>query len=504
MAKPIKYLLPVLLCAVVIPCAVNAQSSESIPLNKVREIADKILFMAEQDRIIFLKESVKQLKAIHQKEEKIKKHLDSVLLKQSEAFSSDLLGKVDEIETLINSPESILFKLPSGPYVARFDSLFSLFEFMENGNAKLPYLAEARAKLINLKKQIYFSGKLNEWLGNREEQWSRILTGRGSFIPNDIKKIFNEWQGEVNIFKQQFINWKEALYDSKRMEREVLALLNKLPAFKDFMSRNSELARLFGPVGGAGNTLAGQALPGLQSIQSISQELQFRFGSEMVQGGGLLQQQLQAGMDQLGQTQAPDISGIVQGINLPVESTSSLFGEARGGGVVSPAHKEATELKAKPFGKRFEFGWNLQSAMRLQDFPAVRDAGLSLGYKLNPRSVIGVGVAYKFGLGENWKNIEWTHEGVGLRSYLDWRLTEAGGKIFRGLWLTGGFEMNYWSRIARNVQWKELAWRPAGVIGLTKAIPGKRHNGKFQVLFNYLNINLPLGDRISIRWGKTF
>lgn len=486
-----------------IPCAVNGQSPESIPLNEVREIADKILFTAEQDRIIFLKESVKQLKAIHQKEEKIKKHLDSVLLKQSEPFSRDLQGKIDEIETLMNNPESILSKIPAGPYVARFDSLFSLFEFVENGNEKLPYLEEARAKLSNLKKQIYFSGKLNEWLGNREEQWSRILTGRGSFIPQDINRIFKEWQGEVNIFKQQFFNWKEALNDSKRMEREVLALLNKLPAFKDFMSRNSELARLFGPVGGVGNTPPGQGLPGLQSIQSISQELQLRFGTQMVQGGGLLQLQLQAGMDQLGQTQAPDISGIIPGINLPVEGTSSLIEEV-GGGVVSPAQKEATELKAKSFGKRFEFGWNLQSAIRLQNFPAVRDVGLSLGYKLNPRSVIGVGVAYKFGLGESWKNIEWTHEGLGLRSYLDWRLTDAGGKIFKGLWLTGGFEMNYWSRIARNVQWKELAWRSAGIIGLTKVIPGKKHNGKIQVLFNYLDINLPLEDRISIRWGKTF
>jgi hypothetical protein len=503
LAKPIKYLFPVLLCAVVISCAVKAQTPESIPLNEVRAIADKILITAEQDRIIFLKESVKQLKAIHQREEKIKKHLDSVLLKQSEAFSRDLQGKMDEIETLIHSPESILNKLPSGPYVARFDSLFSLFEFVENGNEKLPYLTEARAKLSNLKKQIYFSGKLNEWLANREVQWSKILIGRGSFIPENINKIFNEWRAEVNICKLQFFNWKEALQDSKKMEREVLALLNKLPAFRDFMSRNSELARLFGPVGGAGNAPAGQALPGLQSIQSISQELQLRFGSEMVQGGSLLQQQLQAGMDQLGQTQASDISGIIPGMNLPVESNSSLIGEA-GGGVVSPAQKEATELKAKPFGKRFEFGWNLQSAMRLQNFPAVRDMGLNLGYKLNPRSVIGVGVAYKFALGESWKNIEWTHEGVGLRSYLDWRLTEAGGRIFKGLWLTGGFEMNYWSRIAGNVQWKELAWRPAGIIGLTKAIPGKKQNGKFQVLFNYLDINLPLEDRISIRWGKTF
>lgn len=83
-------------------------------------------------------------------------------------------------------------------------------------------------------------------------------------------------------------------------------------------------------------------------------------------------------------------------------------------------------------------------------------------------------------------------------------MAKAGGKIFNGLWLTGGFEMNYWSRIAANAQWKYLAWRPAGLAGLTRTIQGKKHNTKIQILYNYLESNLPLEDRISIRWGRTF
>jgi hypothetical protein len=132
----------------------------------------------------------------------------------------------------------------------------------------------------------------------------------------------------------------------------------------------------------------------------------------------------------------------------------------------------------------------MQSAVRIQDFPAVRDIGLSLGYKLNPRSVVGVGVAYKFALGESWKDIEWTHEGVGLRSFLDWRISAAGSKLLKDFWITGGFEMNYWSRIAGNVQWKELAWEKSGLVGLTKIQETKHRKIKLQLLYPLVNNSL--------------
>jgi hypothetical protein len=52
---------------------------------------------------------------------------------------------------------------------------------------------------------------------------------------------------------------------------------------------------------------------------------------------------------------------------------------------------------------------------------AIADMGLSLGYKLNDKSIIGVGASYKMGYGSIQK-IRITHEGVGLRSFIDWKL----------------------------------------------------------------------------------
>jgi hypothetical protein len=127
--------------------------------------------------------------------------------------------------------------------------------------------------------------------------------------------------------------------------------------------------------------------------------------------------------------------------------------------------------------------------------------GLSLGYKMNPRSVIGVGIAYKFALGESWKDVEWTHEGVGLRSFLDWRISSAGSKLLQNFWITGGFEMNYWKRIANNATWKDLAWQQSGLIGLTKTIKLKKKEGKMQILYEFINPQqanaIPIYFRIS-------
>lgn len=468
-------------------------------MKSIRQLAEELVSSAEEHRYKLQKLSAKRLKSIQVRENEITRFLDPETKLKSEALAIDIERKIAELEAFSAYPDSLLSLLPAGPYIARFDSLFSLFEFAKLGGNELSIVDEAQQDIANLRRQVGYTGLLQQWLQDRQDKWLDLVRINNNIMPAELLGAWKEWQGELNVYKQQIAYWKETLKDSEKVEREVLSQLNRLPAFREFMNRNSELARLFGPVGGNANTSAGQPIPGLQTMQSLTQQLQSQFGSSMLQGGGVLVQQLQYGMDQLQQNQTTSVQGLLQEFELP-----SHFGRGAGGEVISPAEKEKSELKAIPLKQRFEMGWNLQSAMRIQNFPAIRDIGLSIGYKVNPRSLIGIGMAYKFALGESWKYIEWTHEGIGVRSFIDWRLTEAGGNLFKGFWLTGGFELNYWERIADNAQWRDLAWRPAGMIGLTKSIPGKRTNGKLQILFNYLENNLSLEDRITIRWGKTF
>jgi hypothetical protein len=55
--------------------------------------------------------------------------------------------------------------------------------------------------------------------------------------------------------------------------------------------------------------------------------------------------------------------------------------------------------KNKNFLQRLEYGANIQSQKATNFFPVTSDLGLSVGYKLNDKSIIGIGASYKIGLG---------------------------------------------------------------------------------------------------------
>src|SRR5262249_41202284 len=114
------------------------------------------------------------------------------------------------------------------------------------------------------------------------------------------------------------------------------------------------------------------------------------------------------------------------------------------------------QQRVKSFWSRWELGANLQSTRSNAWLPSAIQIGLSAGYKLNDRSVIGGGMAGSVGWGKNIKHIAISYEGVGARSYLDWKLKGS-------LWLSAGYEMNYRSSFTRIEQLNRLnAWQQSG------------------------------------------
>ena len=116
--------------------------------------------------------------------------------------------------------------------------------------------------------------------------------------------------------------------------------------------------------------------------------------------------------------------------------------------------------KTKKFFDRIEYGMNIQSQRARYYFPAMSDIAITAGYKLNDKSVIGLGISYKVGLGRGWDKMKITHEGVGLRSYAD---IKAKGSF----WLTAGYEMNYLQSFNKIENLKSLsAWRRSALAGV--------------------------------------
>jgi hypothetical protein len=398
-------------------------------------------------------------------------------------------------ECRMASPDSLLAATGLGPYLSRIDSLTGALHFLKTKAGGTPeQIIKMLEPLKALKARMGLMQEYSEWLNERKNSWQALL-GLNGFSNDLMPPAFRQLAAEAANYKAQWMAWKETLNDPAKLEAEALKWLQKLPAFKEFMSRNGELARLFAPPGGTGGANTSQALAGLQTRQGLMQTLQSRFGS-LQQANQAFNQQLQAGMSQLSQAQQ-------QLTNLGSQLVSGSIGNSN----LTPYQQESADLKTKSFGRRLEFGWNLQTGVRVQNFPSVNDLGLSLGYKVNPKSVIGIGVAYKFALGSIQK-IQFTHEGIGLRSFADLRISSPKAKMFSNIWLSGGFEMNYWQRFDNlppiGARSAPQAWQRSGLIGMTKKMKMGKREGKMQVLWDFLNPQPSGSMPFQIRWGTSF
>jgi len=157
------------------------------------------------------------------------------------------------------------------------------------------------------------------------------------------------------------------------------------------------------------------------------------------------------------------------------------------------------EQKTKPFLKRMEYGANIQSQKARSYFPVTSDIGISMGYKLNDKSIIGVGASYKMGWGQNIKHINITSQGAGARSFLD-------VKLKKSIWFSGGFEMNYRTNITSIDQLKDAsAWQQSGLVGLSKKFNVKTKffkNTNLKLLWDFLSYRqVPRTQPIVFRVG---
>ncbi|MBV4359036.1 hypothetical protein [Pinibacter aurantiacus] len=142
-------------------------------------------------------------------------------------------------------------------------------------------------------------------------------------------------------------------------------------------------------------------------------------------------------------------------------------------------------------------GFNIQSAGATTFLPAATDIAATLGYKLNDKSVIGVGLSYKMGWGAPVKDIHISHEGFGLRSYLDY-------KIKGGWWASGGVEMNYMQsfKSLRELHDNVTVWQHSALLGVTKKIAVGKYTNNVQLLYDFLwRQQVPNGQPVKFRVG---
>jgi hypothetical protein len=165
--------------------------------------------------------------------------------------------------------------------------------------------------------------------------------------------------------------------------------------------------------------------------------------------------------------------------------------------------------KTKSFWQRWELGTNLQNQRSNSLLPITSDIGLSAGYKLNDKSIIGIGGSFKLGWGKNIQNIKLSGQGASLRSFIDWKIPSPFGGAGGGFWVSGGYEMNYQSEFGNIAALQQYSsWQQSGLIGLSKTVSLSSKffkKTKVQLLWDFLSYDVqPRRQPIVFRLGYSF
>ncbi|MBS1653496.1 MAG: hypothetical protein JSU05_01525 [Bacteroidetes bacterium] len=397
----------------------------------------------------------KAVQQLSKREKKIRRKLmkiDSVKAKQ---IFGDANHRYEQLKEKLQHPGKFT------RYIPYLDTLSTSFKFLQQNTGAAntgKELNNAAGKIKELESNLQRAEDVKQFLKERRDYLRQQLDGLG------FTKQLKQLNKQVYYYHAQLNEYKSLLKDKKKLEKKAIDLLSQAKPFQDFMRRNSMLASLFRLPGGDPGTQSN--LAGLQTRAQVNSMIQQQVASGGPNAQAMMQQNLQQAQSQLQQ----------------LKNKLTQFGASSSEDEI-PDFKPNTQ-KTKSFLQRLELGSNFQTQKSNLYLPVTSDIGLSVGYKLNDKSVIGIGASYKLGWGQGWNNMHISSEGVGLRSYIDWKLK---GSFF----VSGGYEQNYRTSFTSVQQLKDYsAWQQSGLIGLSKIVDIKSKlfkKARLQLLFDFLS-----------------
>lgn len=326
------------------------------------------------------KKSIKYLEKLQKQEDRINSKLssvDSLAAKANEAVTKKYESFIQEFK----QKKDKLGKVNLNEYNSYIDTLSTSLSFLKKlgseGKAALPL-----EKLNQLKDKFNQTAKVNEFINERKQQIQQLLS-KYTKLPGSVTRQFDKMRKTAYYYKVQINEYKNMLRDPKKIEETAIKVLNKIPAFQKFMKENSAIAGLFRIPADYGTA---QSLSGFQTRAQVQQLITNRMGGGP-NVGRLFGQQIQAAQGKLDKFK---------------EKLNALKG---GSGDIEMPDFKPNNQKSKPFLQRLEYGSNIQTTRGNYFFPTTTDIGLSVGYKLNNKSTIGIGVSYKSGWGKDIQHI---------------------------------------------------------------------------------------------------
>jgi hypothetical protein len=423
------------------------------------------------------KRSGKALAQLQKQEQKIQRKLARIDSLKANKLLGDAKQHYGQLEQRLKKAGSLQQYIPS------IDTLSTSLKFFQNNPALLAKVKDGQVKLKESLSKV--NGLKDQF--SRAEEIKKFLKERRQYLKEQLSQMrfakeLKNLNKQVYYYNQQLSDYKELLNDHKKIERKAIELLSKTKLFKDFMRRNNQLASLFRLPGDPDDPVSTASLAGLQTRAQVNNLIQ----QQIAAGGPNAQQQFQQNMQEA-QSQLNQLKNKI-----------AQFG-GNSSEDIMPEGFKPNQQKTKSFLQRLEWGTNIQSQKANGYFPVTSDIGLSLGYKLNDKSLVGIGASYKMGWGQNIRNINITHQGVGIRRFMDW-------KIKGSFWVSGGYEMNYRNEFNRIAVLKDMnAWQQSGLIGISKLVSLKTKffkKTKLQLLWDFLSYEqVPRTQALVFRVG---
>ncbi|MBS1602092.1 MAG: hypothetical protein JST42_05440 [Bacteroidetes bacterium] len=422
--------------------------------------------------------------------------VDSVKAKLLFQYSIDSLKN---LKAAINNKTAKLTRFFKGNYFPYFDTLKQSLSFLNKAQGAADQVSAAQERLKaslgsmdEMEAKLGTVEQINEYLKQRQQVLQTQLTSFPG-IGDNLKNI----NKEAYYYQSQVSEYKNTLSDPDKIEKLVLGTLQKAPAFQKFFMQNSQLAGLFGSTpglssmpGGLGATPVVNGLPSRATLQQWVQQQLPGLNNDPAQA---IQQQVDA-MGKDASAAGGGIPGLDQLQNKAAGMRNGQVGDA------SMPDFTPNSQRGKSFGKRLEFGANMQFGSSSNYLPASTQFGFQVGYKLNDKSSIGIGASYTMGLGSGWSHIRLSSQALGFRSYVKWKPKKA-------FFLQGGGEWNYMTGFSSIAQLRDLnAWQASALLGIGKEYKiNKKMGGSVLLLYDFLaNRHRPVTQPLSFRIGYNF
>jgi hypothetical protein len=423
------------------------------------------------------KKSLKYLAKFQRQERKLQQKIQKLNPGNATNVFTSANDKYKEFSQKIKIKTADPTKIISGEYNPYLDSLGTSLSFLKQFNGISDKVKEPLASLNQLQSKLHQSEKIKEFIAERKNQIKELLS-KYTKIPGSLKKEYEKLSKTAYYYSAQVKEYKEMLKDPKKVEQKALGILRELPAFQKFMKENGQLASLFRM---SGNVDPAQSLAGLQTRSSIQAVIQQRVAAGGPNAMAVVQQNIAQAAGELNK----------------LKDKVNKFGG--GSSDIEMPDFRLNEQKTKKFLQRLEYTTDLQLAKNNNLLPSTANIGLGIGYKLDDKKTIGIGLSYKLGMG-NIQHISFTSQGLGLRSYMDW-------KIKKQLYVSGGYEMNFNAAFKHIEQLKNYnAWQRSALMGVSKKYKiSKKVKGNMKLLYDFLAYqHVPVSPPVVFRLGYNF